>query len=136
MTTKEPLQLVDEIDDLLREIWEHLENPELLSFDILRLAVKSGGLGTHLIEAEFDMDQAESQYKYQVDKRKLELVKQGESATVSESTAKVELQEDYSAYLERKKAYKAIKIKREDTDRAIDAVRSRLSLVKTDLRRD
>lgn len=131
---KEVATIVSEIDDVLRDIWRHFDDPENLSRDILKLAVLNGGLGNGLADAFDNERRAEIVYKHAVDKLKLQLVEKGDSATVAESKAKVEETNKLSVWLEDQHRLTVLKLKRQDTDSAIDAARSRLSLIKQDLR--
>jgi hypothetical protein len=134
MAEKDVATIVQEIDDVLRDIWKHFHNPENLSTDILKLAVLNGGLGNGLAEA-FDAERrAEASYKHSVDKLKLENVTKGDSATVAESKAKQEMFVDQIKWIEKQHQLTVLKLKRQDTDSAIDAARSRLSLIKQDMK--
>lgn len=135
MSDRKPLEsIITDIDNLLRDFWKHIKDPENLSQDILKLSVLNGGLGNYLAEAHETERQAEATYKYEVDKLKLELVKAGDSATVAESKAKIERFDLQAEWLVAQHNLTVLKLKRQDTDSAIDAARSRLSLIKNDIR--
>lgn len=126
--------IVTEIDDLLRDIWKHISDPENLSTDILKLAVLNGGLGNWLAEAQDIERKAEVDYKHRVDEYKLGFVKDGDSATVAETKAKLAHHDVMQDWLTAQHNATVLKLKRHDTDSAIDAARSRLSLIKGDIR--
>lgn len=126
--------IVADIDTILKEVWQHLEDPENLSKDILKLAVLNGGIGNWLAEAQDLERRVEAAYKHDVDRKKLDYVKAGDSATVSESKAKLDLAEQMDAWLDAQHQVTVLKLKRQDTDQAIDAARSRLSLIKQDIK--
>lgn len=132
--SKDALTIVSEIDDLLRGVWTHLEDPQNLSLDILKLAVLNGGLGNWLAEAQDTERHEEANYKNMVDKVKLSLVATGDSATVAESKAKQLNYSSLQLWLQAQHTVTVLKLKRQDTDQAIDAARSRLSLIKQDMK--
>lgn len=137
---KSPDQLVSEMDEIIRGMWTHLEDPENLSTDILRLAVLNVGIGNALVEAQDLLNVANTEYKHSFETFKLAAMQDKDengkkvTATAAESMATVEMKEaaDYINVLT--KALMTLKIKRQDTDSVIDAARSRLSLIKNDIK--
>lgn len=131
---KSPQQIITEIDSILSVIWNSLENPDILSREILKMSVLYAGLGNYLAEAREAERKAEQHYKFLIETTKLDYVAAGDSATVSESKAKVEAHEAQETYLQSAKRVDMLKLKREDVERILDATRSRLSLIKGDIR--
>lgn len=141
---KTMIELIKEIDELAKELFkpESLENPETISKIILELSVKNMGLGNMVIEAMDFERQAETQYKYEVDKTKLDIMRterddkdKSVSATYSESKAKIETKQLLDEWNECKHKLDVLKVKRSDLDKVIDTGRSRLSLIKQDIGR-
>lgn len=137
---KTPDVLVAEMDDIIRGIWTHLEDPQSLSNDILRLSVLNVGIGNALVEAQDLLNTADTERKYALQTIKLAKVKETDPDTgkkipmgVAEAMAEIETKKlaDHMNVLS--KAVMLLKIKRNDTDSVIDAARSRLSLIKKDI---
>lgn len=133
---KTPQEIVSDADDQIREIWRSVDDPETLSQAILRLSVLNAGIGNFLHEAMLEESAAERHYKFMLDKQKLALVDEGKSATVAESMAKIAYNDTLKNWHEKTHAVNILKLKRNDVDRIIDAARSRLSLIKLDIRHE
>lgn len=138
---KSAADIVAEIDDVLRDIWKHMEDPENLSRDILKLSVLNGGLGNWLAEAQDLERRMEAAYKHDVDARMLniretEKNEKGHPPAIDYAKAKatIEKAEQLDAWLDGQHQVTVLRLKRQDTDQAIDAARSRLSLIKQDIR--
>jgi hypothetical protein len=133
-------ELVAEIDTLIEAQWQHQSDPENLSIALHKLEVKIGMLSPHVAQAEYDVNTAKADYEVDFDKLKLEYMKEKDekgkavSATVAESRARIDMADDMLELYAIKKAHTLLKLKREDTQRIVDAARSRLSLIKQDLR--
>lgn len=137
---KDALHIVSEIDDILRDVWKHLENPQELSQDILKLAVLNGGLGNWYAEAQDNERRLEAHYKHDLNSDKLAIMatekdERGKavSATYAESKALMNHWTTQLELLDAEHTTTVLKLKRQDTDQAIDAARSRLSLIKRDM---
>lgn len=137
---KDALHIVSEIDDILRDVWKHLENPQELSQDILKLAVLNGGLGNWYAEAQDNERRKEAHYKHNLNSDKLAIMatekdERGKavSATYAESKAQINHWATQLELLDAEHTTTVLKLKRQDTDQAIDAARSRLSLIKRDM---
>lgn len=131
---KSAQDLVIEADELIRNCYRYSDDPENLSKTILELAIKNAGIGNHLADAEALEADAKAHWRYKIEKRKLELVDEGKSATVAESKAELEHFEEGQEYRQLKKAVTLLKLKRDDINRIFEGGRSRLSVIKADLR--
>lgn len=129
-------QVVTEIDDILTVVWNSLDNPEELSRQLLRMTVLYAGIGNYLVEArdeERTLDRDYKGYIYQAQKKWRD---QGK-VTVAEAEGQAfrEHRTDLDTLNHAKKRVDILKLKREDVERNIDAIRSRLSLIKGDIQR-
>lgn len=137
---KSPDQLIKEIDEIVRGLWSHLEDPETLSRDIAQLSVLNYGLGKALALVVGELIDLETDYKHDFEAAKLETMESPRedgkkvSATAAESVARVQLRELAEEIARLEKAVAAFKIQRSDTEQVIEAARSRLSLIKQDIR--
>lgn len=130
-----PEEIIQDVDDLVRAVWTDWENPEKLSEDLMKLAVLYTPIGNLLAEARDDERREEADYKYRVEVDKLDHIAEGDTATKAESKAKVQHREQQKIVFTLTRQSEALKFKREDVEKLIDAARSRLSLIKGDLRR-
>lgn len=138
---KSALDLVNDIDGKAKALYKSLDSPEDISKILFEMAILSVGLGNYLIEALDNERRLDSKYKYDLVERKLELVSKTNpstdklySATVAESIAEQEISNE--ALLESKRQVDILKIKRADLEKVIDTGRSRLSLIKNDIRKE
>lgn len=129
------MDIIQKIDADCEAINRKWEDPEGLSVIILRLALSNKTLGDLVSMAEYEMDVARAHYEHARESRKLELVKAKMGAGVAESTAKVETDDQLQDALETKRKYGLLRRKRDSLNTIIDATRSRLSLIKGDIRR-
>lgn len=127
--------LITKIDSDIQAIARNWANPDGLSGIMLRLAKNNSYLGDLVTEAEAAMDEAKHEYEHLLDTRALGLMDdQKVSKTYAESKAKIEFKPDFENYLTAKKNYGLLKRKRDSLDTIIDTARSRLSLIKGDIR--
>lgn len=131
---KTPEQLATEIDDLINTIWRSLDDPETLSKTLEQLAVKYRGIGNYLHEAYNEQIDAKRRHDHYVETQKLHYVGQGDSATVAESKAKIDSHDQKEKLDEANKRLTWLKLAREDIELNLDVGRSRLSLIKGDIR--
>lgn len=136
LVLKPAIEIVNEIDAKSKELYNNLDDSETISKTLFELAILSVGLGNHLIEALDRERQLESSYKYKIDVRVLEGVEAGEAVNKSELKARKELNTHKDNWLEAKRQVDILKIKRADLEKVIDTGRSRLSLIKNDMRKD
>lgn len=132
---KTPEQNVEQVDELVKQIYTQLDNPEYLSRSVLALSVLYAGLGNYLVEARDQERVLDVAYKVEFGRVKLKYVKEGDSATIAESRARLDLVGFAENILAANKRVDILKLKREDVDKLIDAARSRLSLIKGDMQR-
>jgi|ERR1019366_7876786 hypothetical protein len=128
------MDVIKQIDEDLEAINRHWEDPNELSALILRLSLRYGDLGDLVTEAELEMDEQKATLDYtQADliRKSLNL---DQTAAWSAANAKAETQEQIKSYLTAKASYGKLKRKRDSVEKIIDAARSRLSLIKSDIR--
>lgn len=134
--------LITEIDTLTSEITEAINNPETISKCLLQIALKNDRLGNLYVMA-LDMERvAKTDYEYQLDESKLKIMAtevddKGKrvSATYAESRSRIRKKDLLDELNTAKHTVDVLKVKRNDIDRIIDAARSRLSLIKNDIKR-
>lgn len=124
---------IEKIQTDLLLINKNWQNPETLSALILRLALLYSDLGDLVTTAEFEMDSIKERYDYDVAKRTLELVEGGLAVNRADLQAKQEYRQGFRDQLKAKNDYGMLKRKRESLERVLDATRSRLSLIKSDI---
>lgn len=126
--------MIERVNEAMEAINRHWADPENLSALILKLSLIYGELGDLVTEAEFEMDSVKERYDYDVATRILELVEEGSSVAAAEPRAKQEYRQGFREQLTAKKNYGILKRKRDSVEKVIDASRSRLSLIKSDIR--
>lgn len=132
--TKTIDKLVAEIDDYTRDIWKQLESPGDLSETILRLAVLNMGLGNHLADTVEMHDKLELKLKYERELIKLSAMKEGETAAKAESLKIVDTKDMADDLYSLAHIVNVLKIKRADIEKVIEASRSRLAVIRDDMR--
>lgn len=129
--TKSADEIVKEIKDRLRDVWKYKENPEELSRLGNELVVLNFAMGQWLIEFDDQEREAKTALDLQEADTILELVeKQDHKVNRAELKAKVKLGDDRRAYNQIVNAVTKVKIVRNDTDKALDMLRTRISLIK------
>lgn len=128
------MDTIEQVNQDLAAINRVWQDPESLSALILRISLKYGELGDLVSEAEGEMDAQKERYEYDVAKQVIQGVKDGRSVASSEAEAKIDYREAYRLYLTAKKNYGSLKRKRDSVEKIIDAARSRLALIRSDMR--
>ncbi len=131
---KSATQLIDDIESKSKGLYANLDDSEHISKTLFELAILAMGLGNFLIEALDNERMAESTYKSQLDQRVRMGIQEGEAVNKSELKARQESLGEMSKWLKAKRNVDVLKIKRADLDKVIDTGRSRLSLIKNDIR--
>lgn len=130
---------IDQIRDQVLEnkLWQDGEN---LSRIVVKLTAYNAYLSELVAEAEADMHAAEAHYKFTFDSLLLEISQENSKAdkadrmTVDVIKAKVGLatQKELELWNSAKKNFKILSLKRVDTNNLADAMRSRLSFMKSE----
>lgn len=128
------MSIVEQIDSDLKAINKHWSNPEMLSALLLRLSLSYGELGDLVSASEFEMENLKEQYDYETTKTITELTKADKSVASSQLEAKLIHRDKYKTYLEAKYSHTIVRLKRQAVEKIIDASRSRLSLIKGDIK--
>lgn len=132
-------QIISKIEKLSNQMFSNLESPEILSVGIIQLATYNSALGNYLVEANDLERQAETQYKYEYQKafdkhRKPD----SQGKKISEGDAKAlafrETKELLDEHNTTQHMVDIIQIKRRDTEKLIDTIRSRLSFIKGEMK--
>lgn len=134
-------EVVSAVQNDVEAVNRQWQDPENLSAIGLRLALNFEKLGDLVTESESIMDAAKSDYDHHIDTRTLELVKTMDNDTgklygagVAKQMAEAEYHEEWVAYLETKRKYGRVQRKRQAVEKIMDQVRSRVSLIKGDIR--
>lgn len=135
------MNLSELIDTIQKEctITEQWSDPNFLSDLLLRLASYYSSLGQFVSSSERDAADAEMMYKVARERIKVEKSqekgadgKKLVSDKVADSMAVVEVQEDEGKYIELKYKARLIFLTRQNLDKTMDAIRSKLSYIKSD----
>lgn len=133
---KSALDLVNDIDEKAKALYKSLDSPEDISKILFEMAILSVGLGNHLIEALDSERQLESGYKASLDKHVRVGIEEGDAVNKAELKARHLSKDEKLKWLESKRQVDILKIKRADLEKVIDTGRSRLSLIKNDIRKE
>lgn len=128
-------QIVAEVDDLVRDVWNAWDDPETLSGLILKLSVLYAPLGNYLAQARDEERKMDTYIKYHFANHKRSHIEHGDSVALAETKARTELENQYKDQDFAANRIDILKLKREDVEKLIDAARSRLSLIKGDIQR-
>lgn len=108
------------------------EDGNYLSELLLRLASYYATLGRFVAEADQEASFAEIHYKFTHEHTKVELIKAGDAVGLAESKAYEESKLDRDEYVHSKYKYKLLMMSRQSLETTIDAIRSRLSYMKSE----
>lgn len=131
---KTPEEIITEIDNKIRQSYKEWDSPEGLSILLMDLASLKLGLGYWVAYASDEERQAEGELKLKREQIKLELMENYKQSGTKADAKKVietaEMSSEYYKLAYRKELYK---IKHSDTQTMIDALRTRISLIKGDI---
>lgn len=130
METKEVIAKIDKRRDqiLQGKLWQ---DGETLSRMIVELTALNTYLGEHIADVENRANEAEREYKLY----KNSYISSSDGAVgraEAEANSSSEYQEILQEYNKLTYAYRLMSIKRQDTNNLVDAMRSRLSFMKSD----
>lgn len=140
----EPQRVLDDINTILRECLSatglnDAGELETLSRASVQLPALLNSLGYYLAIAEIEMDTAKDKMDYERDKR-IEKLLHDTDLPYNKAEVAVKTSEQFRdivrSYLKKKKTYRLLKLKYLDVDRSFEGQRSRLSVIKNDLRRN
>ena len=132
---KSATELITDIDEITKSI---KDNPESLSTAVVELAQKNTGLGNWLAQAQeaeraLDRDLKIARNRVVVEGRKAD----GKKAVGAlEAEALLGTEELWSELVEVQNAVGLYKIKRNDVQTLIDSLRSRLAVIRNDMRNE
>lgn len=126
--------ILEQIHQRAQVVWKDKDNPENLSKILVELAGLNWGLGEYLVLA----DEAERELKTELDYEKAKIVneitKSGESVAKAEIQATLGTREKRKEYNQVAHGKELYKLRRKDTEKLMDAIRSRLSLIKQEIK--
>jgi hypothetical protein len=122
---------IDQIRDLIlsNKKWT---DPDWLSQAIVKLATLNSFLGEHVAQAFYDASTYEAGYKVMREKKKLEHLERGATASEAESRKIDDTEMELERWNQSAYVHKILQIKRSDTSELIDTIRSRLSYMRTE----
>lgn len=103
-----------------------------LSKLVVKLASYNSTLGEYVADAERAADYAEASFDLKKEKAYAEARKKDEKVADSDNIKRLESMDEKGAWIEAKYQYKVLAILRADVNNLIDAIRSRLSFIKSD----
>lgn len=129
-----PEQVITKVDKLIFSLRTLQDDPENLSKALDNLAILARLLGKFLVAAEEEANITKTQYNYLLNKQTLEYISGGKAAGVSETMAKQALKPELDTLYKWQHNVSVLKIARDDIDRIINTNRTRISLIKGDIR--
>lgn len=133
---KTAVQLIDDIETKSKGLYASMDDSETISRTLFELAILSMGLGNHLIEALDEERKLDSLYKFSIDNTTMKFVQDSQPVNKAELMSRESNYHLKKDWLKAKRNVDVLKIKRADLDKVIDTGRSRLSLIKNDIRKD
>jgi len=121
------------IDNLIRQSYQEWESPEGLSKMLMDLASLKLGLGYWVAYASDQERQADGELKIMREKLKLSYVDSGMTATKADAKKVIETEEMQKGYNKLAYSKELFRIKHTDTQSMIDALRTRISLIKGEI---
>lgn len=110
----------------------HWDDPEYLSSLLLRLASYYATLGRFVADAERDTGLAEIQYKFAREAETKDKIEGGMAIGAAEHMGEVAAHEDRIEHVAIKHKARLLFISRQSLEATMDAIRSRLSYIKTE----
>jgi len=129
MKLTEILELIHERTSITAQ-WE---DPEYLANLLVELASLYSSLSAPLANLEADNDYAENNYKTTKAGIIEELASGGMPVGRAEEAAKLQTTQEFSEYTEAKKKARTVFLTRQNLDKVMDAIRSKLSYIKRDM---
>jgi hypothetical protein len=131
---KDAHQLIEEIGAIVKTVWNNSENPDGLSKALNDIAVLHWALA--LWRAE--LDEQERHMKAELDLDKANIIQKrtdlGDAVNKAEIRATIELGPKRAEYTKVASAVDKTKIMLQANERVMDSVRSRLSLIKSEMK--
>lgn len=130
---------IDKVVETLTQLHARIEIEKLwqdgdkLSQMIVKLSGLVAFMGDHIAEAELNAKELETAYKYDRDKKFLELKEQKYADEKAKAQSGIETAPKYHEFLLAQDKARILNLKRMDTNNMIDAMRSRLSFMKSEM---
>lgn len=133
--------ILEDIDTLTKEAYATTGKPqevEIKSRAVSDIPALMKGLGYYLADAELDAALAKDDLEYMKLKKEKEVIDGGKSVAVAERTAGTddELIQAKERLRKAQHNYKVLKLQYDSTDRQFEGWRSRLSVIKNDIRNE
>ena len=125
----------NKVNARILELQDNLNNVELLSLNLPKLAVANISLGRYAAYATYLARNAERAYKRKREDQKLHYMFQKWTAAKSEAQAFVDVEADFQVYSEAQRVADEARDLTYRTDTFIDQARSRLSLISKEMNR-
>lgn len=134
--TKSAEEIIKSIGELVKDVWAHKESPEDLSTSLNDIAVLNWALSQW--QAEFE--EQERMMKAELDLNKATIIDSltgaGDAVNKSEIRATIQLAEKRKEYNRAASGLEKVKITGKATEKVMDSIRSRISLIKQELARE
>lgn len=131
---KTAAEIIQAIGDLVRDVWKQKENPEGLSKTLNDIA----GYNWALAQWQGELEEEERQMKAELDLEKANLLQkytnQGDAVNKAEIKVTLETAKMRQDYNKTAAALEKVKITNRANQAVMDAVRSRLSLIKGEIK--
>lgn len=108
------------------------EDPNYLSELLLRLASYYSTLGSFVADAEQQQDFAKTKFEVMRETAKVDYITEGDSVALAESKAVTVTKGEKDEYAKLKYKARLLFITRQSLEKNLDAIRSRLSYIKSD----
>lgn len=139
---KDAQELLTEIDrviaDCYRAVKTEADEPQTLSKALVEIPILLNGFGYWVAEADADVADSKDTRDHHLDTAVLHYMKTRETSK-TEAESAMRITEDYRVkqlkYLEAERVAKRMKKKWDSLDKTFDGIRSRLSVVKSELER-
>lgn len=108
------------------------DDPDYLATLLLKLASYYSSLALPIADAELDKASAEAVHKATVGQRALELIDEGMAVKRAEIQSSVDAQEMLHTFNDKSHTARILFLTRQNLDKTMDAIRSKLSYLKTE----
>lgn len=132
---KDASQIIEEIGDIVKGVWSQSENPEGLSKSLNDIAVLNWALA--LWQSTFEEQERQMKAELDIDKATLmqEYVDSGDAVNKAEIKTTIKLGAKRKEYNKMASGLEKCKVMSRANQSVMDAARSRLSLIKEEIKR-
>ena len=126
--------IIKNIGKRIREVWQNAENPQELSRIGDELVVLNFALGMWLVDFDNEERTTKTDYELGLLAKQDSYIESGQTVSRSEIKAKLETANAKRLYNQIVSAVSKVKICRQDTAKALEMLRTRISLIKENLK--